>query len=174
MSLCCDGSPELLSQWGICNMPEYGYHNMYCDRYYTGPCLHVLVLWWEPWYWGEATNIKALRKGRVQHVALLNLLPVNLNTNINNLIMLSRKSCASIWVYIQIHYRISIAKAMKTVQIHEQIKNHNSLGCERPSGLDVKQSSNAQKAFRPIPGLISCAGVTRSVGITCHAWADWP
>ena len=46
------------------------------------------------------------------------------------------------------------------------IKNHNSLGCERPSGLDAKQSPNVQDAFQPIPGLISCAGVTGSVGIT--------
>ena len=50
---------------------------------------------------------------------------------------------------------------------------HNSLGHEQPSGLDVKQSPNAQDAFQPIPGLISCAGVTVSVGITCtynHRW----
>ena len=38
-------------------------------------------------------------------------------------------------------------------------------------GLDVKQSPTAQDTFRPIPGLISCAGVTGSVGITCHARA---
>ena len=30
---------------------------------------------------------------------------------------------------------------------------------------------NAQDAFGPIPGLISCAGVTESVGITHHACA---
>ena len=48
--------------------------------------------------------------------------------------------------------------------IHEYIENHNSLGHERPSGLDVKQSPDAQDAFRPIPGLISCAEVT---GNTC-------
>jgi len=48
---------------------------------------------------------------------------------------------------------------------------HNSLGHKWSSGLDVKQSPNAQDAFRPIPGLISCAGVTRSVGITHHAHA---
>ena len=53
------------------------------------------------------------------------------------------------------------------------IKNHNSLGREWPSGQDVKQSPNAQDAFRPIPGLISCAGVTGSVGITCHAHVQW-
>ena len=46
--------------------------------------------------------------------------------------------------------------------------NHDSLGCEQPSGLDVSQSLNVQDA---IPGLISCAGVTGSVGITCHAHA---
>ena len=51
------------------------------------------------------------------------------------------------------------------------IENHNSLRRERPSGLDVKQSPNVQDAFRPIPGLISWAGVTGSVGITCHARA---
>ena len=44
--------------------------------------------------------------------------------------------------------------------------NHNSLGCER---LDVEQSPNAQDAFRPMPGLFSCAGVTGSVGVLCHA-----
>ena len=38
-------------------------------------------------------------------------------------------------------------------------KNHNSLGCEQPLGLDVNQSPDAQDAFRPIPGLISCAGM---------------
>ena len=48
---------------------------------------------------------------------------------------------------------------------HEQIENHNSLGCEQPSGLDVKQSPNAQDVFRPIPGLISCAGATGSHGV---------
>ena len=55
--------------------------------------------------------------------------------------------------------------------VHEYIKNHNSLGRERPSGLDVKQSPDVQDVFQPIPGLISCAGVTGSVGITCHARA---
>ena len=39
-------------------------------------------------------------------------------------------------------------------------KNHNSLGCEQPLGLDVKQSPDAQDAFQPIPGLISYAGAT--------------
>ena len=37
----------------------------------------------------------------------------------------------------------------------------------RPA-VDVKQSPNAQDVFRPIPGLVSCAGVTGSVGITRH------
>ena len=46
--------------------------------------------------------------------------------------------------------------------------NHNSLGCEQPPGLDVNQS---QDVFLPIPGLISCAGVTGSVGVTHHAHA---
>ena len=46
-----------------------------------------------------------------------------------------------------------------------KIKNHNSLGHKRPLGLDVQQSPNAQDTFQPIPGLISCAGVTGSVGI---------
>ena len=54
---------------------------------------------------------------------------------------------------------------------HELIENHNSLGRERPLGLDVKQLPTAQDAFRPIPDLISCAGVTGSVGITRHARA---
>ena len=48
-------------------------------------------------------------------------------------------------------------------------KNHNSLGCEQLLGLDVNQSPDVQDAFRPIPGLISCAGATGSVGVTCHA-----
>jgi hypothetical protein len=47
--------------------------------------------------------------------------------------------------------------------------NHNSLGCEQPLGLDVEQSPNPQDAFRPIPGLISCAGVTGSVGVLRYA-----
>ena len=38
--------------------------------------------------------------------------------------------------------------------------NHNSLGCEQPSGLAVNQSLNAEGTFQPIPGLISCTGVT--------------
>ena len=50
-------------------------------------------------------------------------------------------------------------------------KNHDSLGCEQPLGLDVNQLPAAQDAFRPIPGLISCAGATGSVGVTCHAHA---
>ena len=55
-------------------------------------------------------------------------------------------------------------------------ENHNSLGCEQPSGLhvDVNQSLITQDVFKPIPGLISCAGVTGSVGpvgATCHAHA---
>ena len=54
---------------------------------------------------------------------------------------------------------------------HESIGNHNSLGRERPSGLDVKQFPNVQDMFQLIPGLISCAGVTGSVGITRHACA---
>ena len=57
------------------------------------------------------------------------------------------------------------------MSLHEQIENHHSLGCEWPLGLDVKQTPNAQDAFWPIPGLISCAGVTGSVGITRHARA---
>ena len=38
---------------------------------------------------------------------------------------------------------------------NEYIENHNSLGHERPLGLDVKLSPNAQDVFWPIPGLIS-------------------
>ena len=45
-------------------------------------------------------------------------------------------------------------------------ENNNSLGHERPPGLDVKQSPNAQDVFWPTPGLISCTRVTRGVGIT--------
>ena len=33
------------------------------------------------------------------------------------------------------------------------------------------RSLNAQDAFWPIPDLISCAGVTGGVGVTCHAHA---
>ena len=49
--------------------------------------------------------------------------------------------------------------------------NHNSLGCESLQGLDVEQSLNAQDAFRPMPGLFSCAGVTGSVGVLHHVYA---
>ena len=45
------------------------------------------------------------------------------------------------------------------------------ISCRTPNKLDVIQSSNVQDAFRPIPGLISCAGATGSVGTTCHAHA---
>ena len=48
---------------------------------------------------------------------------------------------------------------------------HGEILPERPSGLDVKQLPNTQDAFWPIPGLISCAGETGSVGITHHARA---
>ena len=44
--------------------------------------------------------------------------------------------------------------------------NHNSLGCEQPTGLDVNQSLIV---FLPI--YISCVGVTGSEGITCHVHA---
>ena len=50
-------------------------------------------------------------------------------------------------------------------------ENHNSLGYEQSPGLDVNQSLNAQDTFQPIPGLISCVGVTGSVGATCHVHA---
>ena len=53
-------------------------------------------------------------------------------------------------------------------RLHEEIENHNSLGCKRPPVLGVRQFPNAQDIFPPIPGLISCAGVTRSVGTTRH------
>ena len=54
------------------------------------------------------------------------------------------------------------------VVMRTSMKDHNSLGHEQCSGLDVKQSPNTlnvQDAFWPIPGLISCAGVTECVGI---------
>ena len=38
----------------------------------------------------------------------------------------------------------------------------------QPLGQDVKQSPNAQDTFQPIPGLVSCAEVTESLGITCN------
>ena len=38
--------------------------------------------------------------------------------------------------------------------------NHKCfVGCKQPQGLDVNQSLSAQDTFRPIPDLISCAGV---------------
>ena len=54
--------------------------------------------------------------------------------------------------------------------------NYNSLVCEQPPGLHVHehvtmQSLIAQDTFRLIPGLISCTGVTGSVGVTCHTHA---
>ena len=49
------------------------------------------------------------------------------------------------------------------------MKNHNSLGYKQPSDLGVKLSHDVKDVFWPIPGLISCTGMTRSVGITCHA-----
>ena len=48
-------------------------------------------------------------------------------------------------------------------------KNHNSLDCEQSLGIDIKQSPSVQDAFRPIPGLIGCAGVIRNVGVI-HRW----
>ena len=44
--------------------------------------------------------------------------------------------------------------------------NHNSLGCEQPQGLDDVLTTEV--TFQPIPCLISCAGVTGSVGVHAH------
>ena len=52
-----------------------------------------------------------------------------------------------------------------TMQDVQLSKNHNSLD------LDVIVSPNAQDAFWPIPGLISCTMVTGNVGTTHHAHA---
>ena len=52
--------------------------------------------------------------------------------------------------------------------VHENI-NEPQLPVNSLQGLDVEQSPNAQDAFRPMPGLFSCAGVTGSVGVLCHA-----
>ena len=57
------------------------------------------------------------------------------------------------------------------MHIHEKVEDHNSIGREWPLGLDVKQSPNTRCMFQPTPGLISCTGVTRSVGSTRHACA---
>ena len=48
--------------------------------------------------------------------------------------------------------------------MHE-IKNHNSLGCEQPSGLRMNSQPITGCVFWPITGLISCAGVTGRVGM---------
>ena len=64
-----------------------------------------------------------------------------------------------------------MARSVNSFPFYHVHENHNSLGREQPLSLDVKQSPNVQDAFWPIPGLISCAGVTGSVGITCHARA---
>ena len=71
------------------------------------------------------------------------------------------------YMYNHVHVRIC---TYTCILGYQSILNHNSLGCERPSGLDVKQSPNAQDVFWPIPGLISCAGVTGSVGIQLHLY----
>ena len=44
----------------------------------------------------------------------------------------------------------TVATSSYTRSLHtdEYIKNHNFLGCEWPSDLDVKQSPNAQDMFR--------------------------
>ena len=57
-----------------------------------------------------------------------------------------------------------------TVLLHLH-KKISSRGCKQLPDLDVNQSLSAQDAFRPIPGLISCTGVTRRVGVTCRAHA---
>ena len=41
-----------------------------------------------------------------------------------------------------------LAASTTCVCIHEYIENHNSLGHEWPSGLDVKQSPNVQDMFQ--------------------------
>ena len=46
---------------------------------------------------------------------------------------------------------------------HENIKEPQVPRLRTAIGLDVNQSLDAQDAFRPIPGLISCAGATGSV-----------
>ena len=75
--------------------------------------------------------------------------------------------CASTYVhvlYMYLHvYSYTVFVWPGTcIHVHEEIKNHNSLGRD-------KQSPDAQDTFWPIPGLISYAGVTGNVGITCHA-----
>ena len=48
------------------------------------------------------------------------------------------------------------------------MENHNYLGYEWLSGLDFKQPLDVHDVIQPTPGLIGCAGVTRSVSVTCH------
>ena len=65
---------------------------------------------------------------------------------------------------------VCVHSALYRIQVYMIIsKNHNSLDCEQSLGLDIKQSPNAQDMFWPIPGLISYAGVIRSVGVLRHA-----
>jgi len=56
-------------------------------------------------------------------------------------------------------YRSCLAKGFFTM-----VQN-NSIALN----IDVKSSPNAKDIFWPISSLISCAGVTRSVSIACHA-----
>ena len=58
------------------------------------------------------------------------------------------------YMYVWLDFQFYIS-----VYTHENIRDHNSLGCEQPSGLDVNQSLNVQDTFWPIPVLISCIGV---------------
>ena len=56
------------------------------------------------------------------------------------------------------------------VHMHENISEQLP-SCEQPSSPDVNQSLITQDVFQPIPGLISCAGVTGSVGVHAHTHA---
>ena len=111
----------------------------------------------------------------LQHNSLFVLRKSKKTLAMNNSVSVSRITC--ILKHLQCYNKIVESLTDKiwcntsTVHMYEYIENHNSLGCKQPSGLDVKQSPNAQDVFRPIPGLISCAGVTGSVGITRHARA---
>ena len=88
-------------------------------------------------------------------------------------------------IHVHVHIMLSIVRytyTYYTLYIHCVVymkisTNHNSLGCKQPLGLDVKQSPNAQDAFRPMPGIFSYAGVTGSVDVLRHATYnkdDWP
>ena len=54
--------------------------------------------------------------------------------------------CTDVHVLLYVHVHNNVSMLVNTVQ-YRISKNHNSLGCEQPLGLDVNQSPDAQSLY---------------------------